>query len=75
MVESTVSARNNLKYNDDGSLTLYFQNESPDKDKEANWLPAPKGHFISMLRMYWPKETSPSILDGNWKPPAVQEAQ
>ena len=68
----TVSPRNKLKYNADGSLTLYFQNESPGKAKEANWLPAPKGAFIPMLRMYWPKETPPSILDGSWKPPAVE---
>jgi hypothetical protein len=52
-------------------LTLYFQNESPGKDKEANWLPAPKGEFIPMLRMYWPKETSPSIINGTWKAPTV----
>ena len=65
----TVSPRNNLKYNADGSMTLYFQAESPGKDKEANWLPAPKGPFIPMLRMYWPKETSPSILNGSWTPP------
>jgi hypothetical protein len=71
----TVSARNNLKYNADGSVTLYFQNESPGKDKEANWLPAPKGEFIPMLRMYWPKDTAPSIIDGTWKPPAVTVAQ
>jgi hypothetical protein len=68
----TVSMRNNPKFNDDGSLTLYFQNESPGKDKEANWLPAPKGDFIPMLRMYWPKEASPSILNGTWKAPSVQ---
>jgi len=68
----TVSPRNNLKYNDDGSLTLYFQNESPGKDKESNWLPAPQGPFIAMLRMYGPKDTSPSILNGSWEPPAVQ---
>ena len=67
----TVSPRDNPKPNADGSLTLYFQNESPGKDKEANWLPAPKGDFLPMLRMYWPKETSPSIINGSWKPPAV----
>ncbi len=67
----TVSPRNDLKNNADGTLTLYFQNESPGKDKEANWLPAPKGKFILMLRMYWPKEKDPSILNGSWKPPAV----
>ena len=67
----TVSPRDDLKYNADGSLTLYFQNESPGKDKEANWLPAPKGAFLPMLRMYWPKETEPSILDGSWTPPMV----
>lgn len=67
----TVSPRNNPTPNADGSLTLYFQNESPGKDKEANWLPAPKGEFIPMLRMYWPKDTAPSILDGSWQPPKV----
>jgi hypothetical protein len=68
----TVSERDNPKPNADGSLTLYFQNESPGKALEANWLPAPKGDFILMLRMYWPKETSPSILNGTWKPPSVE---
>ncbi len=67
----TVSPRNDLVYNADGSLTIYLQNESPGKEKDANWLPAPKGKFILMLRMYWPKETQPSILDGSWKIPPV----
>jgi hypothetical protein len=67
----TVSMRDKPVSNEDGSLTLYFQRESPGKDKEANWLPAPEGEFIPMLRMYWPKETSPSILDGTWMPPQV----
>jgi len=71
----TVSPRDKLKYNADGSLTLYFQNASPGKAKQANWLPAPTGPFILMLRMYWPKENPPSILDGSWKPAAVQRAQ
>ncbi len=70
----TVSPRNNLKANPDGSVTLYFQNESPGKDKEANWLPAPKGEFLPMLRMYWPSDKDPSILNGTWKPPAVVKA-
>jgi hypothetical protein len=70
----TVSPRDNLKPNPDGSITLYFQTESPGKDKEANWLPAPKGAFIPMLRMYWPSEKSPSILDGTWTPPRIEKA-
>ncbi len=68
----TVSPRNALKYNSDGSLDIYIQNESPGTDKEANWLPAPKDKFILMLRLYWPKEKDPSILDGTWKPPAAK---
>lgn len=71
----TVSPRNNLKANDDGSITLYFQKDSPGADKESNWLPAPEGEFIPMLRMYWPKDKAPSILDGTWTPPKVQKAQ
>ncbi len=51
----TVSMRDKPKFNADGSLTLYLQNESPGKAKQANWLPAPKGEFIAMMRMYWPK--------------------
>jgi hypothetical protein len=68
----TVSPRNHLKYNSDGSLDLYFQHTSPAKAREANWLPAPAGDFILMMRLYWPKETPPSILDGTWTPPAVR---
>jgi hypothetical protein len=67
----TVSLRDNPKFNADGSLTLYFQNESPGADKEANWLPAPKGDFLPMLRMYWPKDASPSIINGSWTIPQV----
>ena len=50
----TLSSRNKFKHNQDGSVDLYLQNESPGKDKEANWLPAPKGKFVLMLRLYWP---------------------
>lgn len=71
----TVSPRNALKYDANGSLHIYIQNESPGKDKEANWLPAPSGKFILMMRLYWPKESAPSIIDGTWKPPAVQKVK
>ena len=70
----TVSGRNKFKANADGSVDLYIQNESPGKDKESNWLPAPKDEFVLMMRLYWPKETPPSILDGTWKPPEVKQA-
>jgi hypothetical protein len=71
----SVSARQDLKPNADGSVDLYIQNESPGADKESNWLPAPKDKFILMLRMYWPKETPPSILDGTWKIPQVKAVE
>jgi len=71
----TLSARNKLKVNKDGSVDLYLQKDSPGKDKEANWLPAPEGKFIPMLRLYWAKETPPSILDGSWVIPAVRKVK
>jgi hypothetical protein len=57
-----------LKYNPDGSLTIYLGNKSPGKDKEPNWLPAPSGNFSIWLRAYWPDQ---AVLDGTWKPPIV----
>jgi hypothetical protein len=67
-----------LKLNDDGSLTLYIQKDSPGKDKEANWLPAPDGPIYLVMRLYWPKSEPPSILpagEGTWSPPALVQAQ
>jgi hypothetical protein len=71
----TLSSRNKFVTNADGSVDLYLQADSPGKDKEANWLPAPKAKFIPMLRLYWPKETPPTILDGSWVLPAVKQVQ
>ena len=71
----TLSARNKFVTNADGSVDLYLQADSPGKGKETNWLPAPKAKFIPMLRLYWPKETPPTILDGSWVLPAVKQVQ
>lgn len=56
----------NLKYNANGSLTLYLQKDSPGKGKEANWLPAPDGQFTVTLRAYRPRD---EITRGKWVPP------
>jgi len=50
-------------------LTLIVQNESPGKDKEANWLPAPKGPFSMIMRLYWPKEAA---TEGKWRQPPLK---
>jgi hypothetical protein len=58
-----------LKRGDDGGITLYIQNETPGKELESNWLPAPKGPFAVYMRLYWPKEEA---LDGKWKAPKAE---
>lgn len=55
------------------SLTLDFQNKAPGSEKKANWLPAPKGGFGPMLRMYWRKDTKPSFLNGKWRSPKIMK--
>src|SRR5215470_10309248 len=69
----SISARQNLKTNPDGSVDLLIQKDSPGADKESNWLPAPPGKFVLMLRMYWPSEKNPSILNGSWTIPPVKK--
>jgi hypothetical protein len=68
----TLGDRSKLKFGNDGSLSLYIQNESPGKDKESNWLPSPKEGFKIALRLYVPKK---AVLDAAWKPPAVTLVQ
>jgi len=58
-----------LKYNADGSLTLYASAKSPGADKESNWLPAPEGTFSLYIRSYW---AEPAVLDGTWQPPTIK---
>jgi len=70
-----VGSHTEFKYNPDGSLDIYIQKDSPGKDKEPNWLPAPAGKFGLFLRLYWPNEKAPSILDGSWQPPAVKKVR
>jgi hypothetical protein len=68
LINSTMIS--DLKKGTDGSITLYVQHESPGKDKESNWLPAPKGPFFAVLRLYWPKDEA---LKGEWKAPALEK--
>jgi hypothetical protein len=63
-----------MKKNPDGSLTMYIQKDSPGKARESNWLPAPNDTIYLVMRLYWPKDTPPSILPaghGTWKPPSL----
>lgn len=66
LLNSTMLAQ--FKMDEDSGLTLYVQNESPGKDKEANWLPAPKGPFSVVMRLYWPKAEA---VEGKWKQPPL----
>ena len=63
-----IGDRDPLMLNNDGSLDLYIQRDSPGADKESNWLPAPEAGFNLALRMYWPEA---SVISGEWTPPPV----
>ena len=59
-----------LRYDADGSLTIYVQPDPPAGDLRANWLPAPRqGDFSLYVRAYWPKV---AVIDGSWTPPPVK---
>jgi hypothetical protein len=55
---------------EDGSITFYIQKDSPEKELEANWLPAPDGPFYLVMRLYGPE---PDALEGKWTPPKVEK--
>ena len=61
--------KNKFMYNPDGSLDIYIQRDEP-AEKESNWLPAPKGDFYMILRMYLP---GPKVLNGTYQIPQVQK--
>ena len=67
-----IGDRDALKYNEDGSLVLYIQHDSPGKDKESNWLPAPEGPFNLSMRLYLPRA---NVQDGRWSPPPVRRVK
>lgn len=60
-----------LKTNEDGSLTIYIEKDSPGLERDSNWLPAPDGPIYVVMRVYWPKDEA---INGFWKPPAVRPA-
>lgn len=61
-----------MKKNEDGSLTIYVQKDSPGKERESNWLPAPDGPIYVAMRLYWPKDEA---IKGDWKPPVLQRVK
>ena len=66
-----IGDRDTLVYNEDGSIDIYIQHDSP-QGHESNWLPSPQGNFDILMRMYWPQE---SIINGTWNPPSVEQVQ
>jgi hypothetical protein len=68
---TNIGSTDGLQPNADGSLDIYIQNANPGKDKEANWLPAPKGPFNLILRIYWPKQ---DVVDGRWNAPGARRS-
>ncbi|MDG1196290.1 MAG: DUF1214 domain-containing protein, partial [Polaribacter sp.] len=66
------SQTKSLKKDKDGSMTIYFQTDSPGANKEGNWLPTPEGPFYTVLRIYGPDD---SVLNGSYKLPEIIEVQ
>ncbi len=69
-----LAQRDKLVANADGSIDMFIQADSPGPDKQANWLPAPKGKFALVMRIYQPRKAAPSLLDGSWTPPPIRKS-
>jgi hypothetical protein len=69
---NSIGDRDDLQYDEDGSLDIYLQHESPGADVESNWLPAPSDGFNLIMRLYWPE---PTLLTGDWDPPPVRSSK
>jgi hypothetical protein len=65
-----IGDRDNLSFNDDGSLDIYIQHKSPGQNKEFNWLPSPQDSFNLIMRLYSPKTV---VLNKTWSPPPVKQ--
>ena len=65
-----IGDRDPLRFNDDGSLDIFVQHRSPGRDKQANWLPAPRAPFGICMRLYLP---TARILLGTWAPPPLRK--
>ena len=71
----TIGSRDRFRFNADGSLDIHIAHDPPTAGWESNWLPAPRGAFVLMLRLYWARTDTPSILDGTWQPPGVRRVR
>jgi hypothetical protein len=67
-----IGDRDQLTFNNDGSLDIYLQHANPGPERVSNWLPAPEGPLGVTMRLYAPER---SVLDGSWSPPPVRKAR
>ena len=62
----SIGSLDNLKYNDDKSVDLYFGPSLPEGAPESNWLRTVPGKgWFTLLRLYSPKQ---AFFDQTWRP-------